>query len=270
MARARLQKLLARAGIASRRGAEQLIRDGRVRVDGVVVTELGTVADVRRARIEVDGRRVVPEPFVYLVLNKPRSVMCTLRDPEGRPCVADYVKRVGVRVVPVGRLDFNTNGVLLLTNDGDFASALQHPRRQVPKVYVARVTGKVDDAQLGRWQESIVIDGRATQPAQVRRLRSEAGKTWLEVTLVEGRNRQVRRIGEHAGFSEMRLSRTSYAGITCEGLRPGCLRPLTGAELRDLKRRYGVPLKVPTAMPVTEGSSRPRRRVGSRGGNRRQ
>ena len=247
----RLQKILARAGVASRRAAEELILAGRVKVDGRVVTELGSRADPRRSRVEVDGRRVMAEPLVYIALHKPKNVMCTLRDPEGRPTVIDYVKNIGVRLVPVGRLDFHTSGVLLLTNDGDFAEGLMHPRRGVPKVYVAKVQGELDDRAIERWRRSIVIDGRATQPAEVKRLRTVEGKTWIEVTLREGRNRQVRRLGEASGSEVVRLARVAYAGITVEGLRPGQWRHLGVDEMVDLKRAYGVPKRVrPAELPA--------------------
>ena len=255
MSQARIQKVLARAGIASRRQAEELIRAGRVKVSGRVVTELGSVADPRTCRIEVDGRRIMPEPLVYVALHKPRGVMCTMRDPQGRPCIADYVKQVGVRVVPVGRLDFNTSGILLLTNDGDLSAALQHPRKAVPRVYVAKVRGEVTDAALARWRERIVIDGRAIQPAEVKRLRIEGGKTWLELTLREGRNQQVRRLGEAAGFPVMRLARLSHAGVTSAGLRPGRWRHLTVDELKELRRSYGVPKRVKSAVFGPERTS---------------
>lgn len=240
----RLQKVLARAGVASRRAAEQLITAGRVRVDGRVVSELGARVDPRRARVEVDGKKLAPEPFKYVVLHKPRGVMCTLSDPEGRPTIQGLLRGAGARLVPVGRLDFNTSGVLLCTNDGDFASRLAHPSHDVPKEYVAKVSGVLDDDALARWRESIMIDGRPTRPAEVHRLRVEGDKTWITVRLKEGRNRQVRRLGEHTGFMVMRLSRVSHAGVTAEGLRPGEFRELTLDELRTLKRDYGVPKKI--------------------------
>lgn len=240
----RLQKVLAQAGIASRRAAEQIIVAGRVRVDGRIVRELGTQVDPRTSRVEVDGVKIVAERLIYVVLHKPRGVVCTLSDPEGRPTIRELLKDAGARVVPVGRLDFHTSGALLCTNDGEFAQGLAHPKREVPKVYVAKVKGAVDDEALERFGQRVVIDGRPTRPAQVRRLRFEGDKTWLEITLREGRNRQVRRLGEASGFPVMRLARISHAGVNCDDLRPGQWRPLSLEELVDLKRDYGVPKKV--------------------------
>lgn len=255
----RLQKVLARAGVASRRAAEELIQKGRVRVDGRVVTELG-VRVGPRARVEVDGRKIAAEPFVYLILHKPRAVMCTLADPEGRPTVAELVQGAGARVVPVGRLDFHTSGALLMTNDGEFAGVITHPRHHVPKIYVAKVKGIVDERALGRLQQSIDIDGQPTRPAEVSVLRFEGDKTWLRVVLQEGKNRQVRRLGEAAGFPVMRLARLEHAGISTEGLRPGAWRHLTVDELQDLKKAYGVPRKVHAPQPEPpRGRARPAR-----------
>src|SRR5580692_3179540 len=151
MAQDRLQKILARAGVASRRHAEELIVNGRVRLNGKVVTELGTKADPKRDKVEVDGRRVLAEDFVYLVLHKPRGVVSTMSDPEGRLSVKDYLKEVPGRVYPIGRLDYATSGVLLATNDGDFAEALLHPRKAVPKTYVVKVSGKMTDRDIDGW-----------------------------------------------------------------------------------------------------------------------
>ena len=239
----RLQKVLARAGLASRRAAEELISAGRVRVDGRIEKELG-VRVGSHARIEVDGRMIVAEPLVYLVLHKPRGVVCTLKDPEGRPTVGDYLKDVGARVVPVGRLDFHTSGAIICTNDGELASHLMHPRYHARKEYVAKVGGIVDDKTLEKFKERIVIDGRATRPADVTLLRVEEGKSWISVKLGEGRNRQVRRLGEHAGLPVMRLARVAHAGITAESLRPGEWRMLTIDELKAMKKEYGVPRRI--------------------------
>lgn len=247
MAQERLQKLIAQAGLASRRHAEALITAGRVRVDGRVITELGFKADPYRAKVEVDGQRIVAEKPVYLVLHKPRDVVSTMSDPEGRPTVAEHVRGVGTRVVPVGRLDFHTSGVLLMTNDGEFANALLHPKQSTKKLYVAKVNGEVNDLDLERWMRPIEIDGKRTRPAEVRRLRWENGKTWLEIGLREGRNRQIHRLGEATGFLVMRLARISFAGITASDLRPGEWRQLTLTELKELKRQYGVPRRVASA-----------------------
>jgi 23S rRNA pseudouridine2605 synthase len=159
--------VLAQAGVASRRHAEELIREGRVRVQGQVVTAQGVMVDPARDLIEVDGRRIAAETRAYVLFHKPRGVVSTMRDPAGRPAVADYVAQVGARVVPVGRLDFQTSGVMLLTNDGGFARSLLHPSRGVKKEYVLKVKGHVDAAGLARFRESIDIDGRPTRPAQV-------------------------------------------------------------------------------------------------------
>ncbi len=271
MAEERLQKVLARAGVASRRAAEALIAGGRVKVNGRVVSELGVRVDARASRIDVDGRRIVAEPLVYVVLHKPRGVMCTLSDPEGRKTVAELLRGIGVRLVPVGRLDYHTSGALLCTNDGEFAGRLLHPRGGVPKEYVAKVHGIVSEAGLERWKESIVIDGRATKPADVQILRHEGDKTWLSILLREGRNRQVRRLGEATGFPVLRLARTAHAGITTEGLRPGQWRYLTRDELAELKKNYGVPRRVkaaaaPVAPPrrVTALKSKPKARTAAR------
>ena len=240
----RLQKLLARAGITSRRKAEELIVRGRVSVDGRIVSELGARADSRRSRVEVDGKRIVAEDLVYGVLHKPRGTVCTLSDPEGRPTIADLLRGVGARVVPVGRLDYHTSGVLLFTNDGDFASALGHAKTGAPKLYVAKVHGPVDERVLARLTESIVIDGRPTRPAEARILRHEGDKAWLEFSLKEGKNRQIRRLGEHAQSPILRLVRTEQAGITVEGLRPGQWRFLSVDEQIKLKKQFGVPARV--------------------------
>lgn len=226
--------MLARAGVASRRHAEELIGQGRVRVNGAVVTAQGTQVDAARDTIEVDGRRVLAEALAYVLFHKPRGVVSTMNDPEGRPAIAEYVSAVGARVVPVGRLDFQTSGVMLLTNDGDFARSLLHPSRGVLKQYVLKVKGDVDAAGLARFRDSIEIDGRKTQPAKVERLRSEGDKTWLEVTLHEGKNRQIRRLAEHAGYRVMRLQRVRFAGLGVEGLGAGEWRHLTRPELRSL------------------------------------
>jgi 23S rRNA pseudouridine2605 synthase len=245
MATVRLQKVLAHAGVASRRAAEELISAGRVRVDGRVVTELGTKVDPRAARVEVDGTRVVRQGGVYVVLHKPRGVVSTMSDPEGRPTVRDLIGEVSAaRVYPVGRLDFNTSGAILVTNDGDFSLALMHPRQAVPKTYVVKVQGIMADKDVDHWRKGVNLDDGKTQPAKVKLLRHEGDKTWLELTITEGRNQQVRRMGETTGFRVMRLARMSFAGIGTEDLAPGKWRYLTADELATLKKEYGVPKRI--------------------------
>ncbi len=242
----RIQKILAHGGIASRRAAEQLITNGRVRVNGHVVTELGAKADPRNDRIEVDGKRVIAEHHVYIVLHKPRGVVATMHDPEGRPTVREILAPVGARVYPVGRLDFATSGVLLATNDGDFAEGLLHPKKSVPKTYVLKVKGKMAAEDMDRWRQGVRLEDGMTSPAEAKTLRFEGDKTWFELTIREGRNQQIRRMGEATGFPVMRLARLSFASISAEGLRPGQWRHLTRDELVALKKNYGVPKSVPS------------------------
>jgi 23S rRNA pseudouridine2605 synthase len=255
----RLQKIIARAGIASRRAAEKLVTSGRVRVNGRVVTELGAKADQRTDKVEVDGQRLIAEEFQYVVLHKPRNVVSTLSDPEGRPTVATLLKDAGARLYPVGRLDFSTSGVLLATNDGDFANGLLHPRGGVPKTYVLKVSGVMQEADLERWRTGVRLEDGMTLPAEVRLIRHEGDKSWIEVTLREGRNQQIRRMGEATRFLVMRLARISFAGVTHEDLRPGSWRPLTVEELNDIKKQFGVPKKVRRPAPIPVAATNERR-----------
>lgn len=239
MAKERLQKVLAQAGVASRRGAEQLIDAGRVRVNGRVVREQGLTVDFRDV-VELDGRRVVAEKPVYFLLHKPRKVVTTLDDPEGRETVAHLLKGVTERVFPVGRLDYHTSGALLLTNDGALADSLLRPKSAVPKVYVAKVPGDVGDDALTALTEGVTLDdGRRTRPAEVVVLRYDAGHSWLRLTLTEGRNRQVHRMLEAVGKEVHRLARLSFADLTTDGLRPGQFRALKVKELERIQKRWG-------------------------------
>jgi 23S rRNA pseudouridine2605 synthase len=238
----RLQKILASAGLASRRGAEALIAAGRVRVNGRVVVEPGTKADPRRDRIEVDGRSVTGQAPLTVLLNKPRGVVCTASDPEGRETVVELVRGAGVRLFPVGRLDCNTSGALLLTSDGDLAHALTHPRFGVEKTYLVKLRGQVPLAILEHWRRGVDIgDPRPTRPAEVSIAEAEEGFTWLQITIQEGRNRQVRRMAEATGVELVKLKRVAFAGLSIEGLRPGQWRPLTERELSRLARDHVNP-----------------------------
>lgn len=254
----RLQKILARGGIASRRHAESLIQEGRVRVNGRVVTELGAKADPHKDRVEVDGKRVVAEQLVYVALHKPRGVVSTLSDPEGRPTVKELLGSIPGRVFPIGRLDFATSGLLLATNDGAFADGLMHPRKAVPKSYVVKVQGVMQEGDVEVWEKGVMLEDGKTLPARAQLLRHEAGKTWFELTIREGRNQQIRRMGEATGFPVMRLARVRFAGVELEGLAPGRVRYLTRDELIALKKTYGVPKSVPATPeePVRARSAR--------------
>ena len=233
----RLQKVLSRAGVASRRAAEALIAAGRVSVNGTVVTRLGTQVDPERDAIKVDGARVRPgaDAPVYLMLHKPRGVVTTLSDPEGRPTVRDYLRGVRGRVFPVGRLDYASEGLLLLTSDGALARDLMHPSRGVPKTYAAKVRGTPSPEALKRLAAGVLVERRRTLPAKVRLL--EAGENaWVEVTVVEGRKHQVRDMLAAVGHRVQRLRRIRYGGVELGSLRPGALRPLTTREVERLRR----------------------------------
>jgi 23S rRNA pseudouridine2605 synthase len=227
----RLNAYLARAGVASRRGADELIRAGRVRVNGEP-GELGTFVE-RGDVVELDGRRLEPEPLVYVLLHKPAGVVTTARDPQGRPTVVGLVGHER-RVVPVGRLDADTTGALLLTNDGPLAHRLMHPRYEVDKVYEAEVEGEPSEEVLAYVAEGVELEDGVTAPAAVRRL----GPSRLELTIHEGRKHQVKRMLEATGHPVRRLHRREYAGLTLEGLAPGEWRELTPAEITRLQRLH--------------------------------
>ena len=229
----RLNAYLARTGVASRRGADELIKTGRVRVNGVR-GELNTFVEQGDV-VDLDGRLLVPQELAYVLLNKPAGVVTTARDPHGRPTVVGLVQHEA-RVLPVGRLDADTTGALLLVNDGDLAHRLAHPRYEVDKVYEADVEGEPSDETLAALAAGVELDEGRTAPARVRRL----APSRIELTIHEGRKHQVKRMLEAVGYPVRRLHRSRYAGLTPEGLEPGQWRELTAAEvaaLRDLTRR---------------------------------
>jgi pseudouridine synthase len=224
----RLNAYLARAGVASRRKADELIKAGRVSVNGEP-GQLNTFVQTRDV-VEVDGRRVEKQPLTYLLLNKPPQTVTTAKDPQGRRTVVDLVP-AEPRVVPVGRLDADTTGALLLTNDGELAHTLAHPRYGVEKTYVVDVEGVPGDAALQQLRDGIELDDGRTAPARVRRL----APTTLELTIHEGRNRQVKRMLEAVGHPVRTLHRSVYAGLTVEGLEPGAWRELEPSEVMRLR-----------------------------------
>ncbi|MFA5353131.1 MAG: pseudouridine synthase [Thermodesulfovibrionales bacterium] len=236
----RLQKILAQMGIASRRKAEEIIEEGRVTVNGQVAT-LGTKADPEKDHIKLDGKLLTRlEPRVYLMFNKPMGVVTSLSDPEGRPTVKDYLKGVKQRVFPVGRLDYDSEGLLLITNDGDFAHAIIHPARKVPKTYVVKAKGMVTDEELDRLKKGIRLEDGMTAPAWVRKIREAETNSWVEITIHEGRKRQVRRMMEAIGHPALRLKRVIINGLRLGDLMPGELRFLTPDEVAMVRRDPGL------------------------------
>ena len=235
----RLQKLLAQSGVASRRKCEELMLDGLVEVDGEVVTRLGTKVDPRTAVIRVDGRRLPPmSAHVYLVLNKPRGVVSTMSDPEGRPTLADLVADRPERLFHVGRLDTDTSGLILLTNDGDFAHRMAHPSHEVDKTYVAEVEGEVSRATLQLLRDGVTLDDGPVQVSVAKLVEAgrgaARGRSIVELVIHEGRNRIVRRLLEQVGHPVRRLTRTRFGPVDLTGLRPGELRHLATDELGAL------------------------------------
>jgi 23S rRNA pseudouridine2605 synthase len=241
----RLQKVLAGAGVASRRKAEELIAAGHVRVNGAIVSEMGAKVDPRRDKIEVDGRAIAAEKPITLVLNKPRGVVSTVRDPEGRPTVAELVRDVDARLYPVGRLDWATSGALLMTNDGDLAHSLTHPKFGVEKTYHVKLQGAIGEDVLDAWRNGVRLDdGATTRPAQaVFRVEQSEGGTWVQITIHEGRNRQIRRMAEATGVVVNKLKRISFAGITIDEVPIGTYRLLSEKEIARLKRDHVNPAR---------------------------
>jgi len=232
----RIQKIIAAAGVTSRRAAEELIAEGRVRVNGQVVTELGTKADADKDHIKVDGKLINPQqPKVYVMLNKPAGFVTTMSDPEGRPTVQDLLKGIKVRVYPVGRLDYNTEGMLILTNDGDFAHLITHPKHEFPKTYLAKVKGFLEDSQIENLEQGIYLDDGKTAPAKLKKVRKEEANSWIEITIHEGRKRQVRRMFDRVGHSVIKLKRIRTGSLTLGSLPEGTFRYLTPDEVTGLK-----------------------------------
>lgn len=237
----RLQKVLAQAGIASRRASEGLIEEGRVQVNGEIVMEQGRRVDPEADEIRVDGSRIpTARRHVYTVLNKPRGVVSTMEDPEGRWDLTDYIDRRNVRLFHVGRLDTESEGLLLLTNDGEFAHRMAHPSYEVPKTYVAEVLGHIAPHTLKRISRGITLDDGPVRPDKVRTLQTLKDATLIEITLHEGRNRIVRRMMEAFGHPVNKLTRTQIGPVRLGRLQPGEMRDLTRDELGTLLDLVGL------------------------------
>ncbi|HFK6349645.1 TPA: pseudouridine synthase [Listeria monocytogenes] len=238
----RLQKVIANAGITSRRKAEKLIQEGKVTVNGKVVTELGVKVSGTE-RIEVEGIQLTKEEHRYFLFYKPRGTVSAVTDDKGRTTVADYFADIPERLYPVGRLDYDTSGLLLMTNDGDFANLLMHPKNEVSKTYIARIKGIPEREVIRQLERGVVIDGRKTAPAKVKVRSSDKtkDKAIVEITIHEGRNRQVRKMFEAVGFEVQKLSREEYSFLNLRGLNTGERRELSHHEVKQLKTeaRFG-------------------------------
>ena len=232
----RLQKYLASCGIASRRRAEDLIRNGRVCVDGRIVTEMGLRIDPVRQSVTCDRKAVKPQgsSYLYILLNKPKGYVTTMSDPQGRPVVTSLLKTVQTRVFPVGRLDLDTEGALLLTNDGDLAHRILHPKFETTKTYEALVRGTPSRTNINKLENGIVIDGRKTSPAVVAFLRKKEQNSLFRITIHEGRKRQVRKMFQAIGNPVLHLKRTAYGQLRLGSLKSGSYRFLTAEELKKI------------------------------------
>jgi 23S rRNA pseudouridine2605 synthase len=236
MAQERLQKILAHAGIASRRKAEQMMLEGRVRVNGAVVTELGAKADVSQDHIKVDGKLIRPQHHqVYLAFNKPKNCMTTTSDPEGRETVMDLLKGVKERVYPVGRLDYQSEGLLLFTNDGEFANRITSAANHIAKIYVVKVKGTLTEDQEERFRSGVPLKGKKTAPAGLKMIK-RAANPWYEVRLIEGRQNQIRLMFNHFGLLVEKLKRVKIGFLDLGPLKPGEHRHLAPSEVARFKK----------------------------------
>jgi pseudouridine synthase len=237
----RLQKVLAEMGLASRRQAEEMIREGRVTVNGRAA-RIGDKVNPSRDHIKADGRRVVlSSSKVYLLLHKPKNTVTTAEDPEGRPTVLGLVKERGTRLFPVGRLDYDAEGFLLLTNDGDLAHRLSHPSFRIPRAYWVKVKGKPSTEEIRKLSRGISLEDGPTAPCRITALRETRENAWMEMTLREGRNRQVKRMWEKMGYPVLKLKRISFAGLALGDLQPGEYRDLRPKEVEKIKRMIKNP-----------------------------
>jgi len=231
----RIQKILSEMGITSRRKAEELIIEGKVTVNGKIAV-IGMKANAGKDHIKINGKLLIrPEPKVYIILNKPRNVVTSLHDPEGRQTVKDFLKGVRYRVYPVGRLDYDSEGLLLLSNDGDFAHALLHPSKKIPKTYLLKVKGVPEKEAIDKLRTGVKLEDGITSPARVKKTRITENNSWLEMTIHEGKNRQIKRMLEKVGHPVLKLKRIKISDIELGKLESGKFRYLKPEEVKKIK-----------------------------------
>ena len=234
----RLNKFLAQAGVASRREVDKMIAEGRIKVNGQVVQMLGYKIDDENDRVEVEGRRVEREEgLIYLMLNKPPGYLVTLKDNFQRPTILQLLPSLSKRVFPVGRLDYDSSGLLLMMNDGELAYRLTHPRFKVPKAYLIKVRGEPDPSKLSRLEKGIYLDGKKTAPAKIAKIRSDPKKSLFKIEIYEGRKREVKRMFQAIGHKVLQLQRISFGGLRLGSLKAGKWRYLTRKEIDTLKKQ---------------------------------
>lgn len=237
----RLQKIISMAGIVSRRKAEELILEGRVTLNGKTVRELGVKADPERDHIKVNGKLIrLIQPHVYIMLNKPQGYITSLKDPQGRPTVIEMLRDIPLRVYPVGRLDFNTEGLLLLTNDGELSATLMRPRSNIPKIYIAKVSGIITEKEIDELEGGIYLEDGKTAPCKIKKIRNTDKNSWIEITIHEGRRRQIRRMLQRVGHPVLKLKRTDYGPLKLD-IPVGNYRYLTHQEVKCLKSLTKTP-----------------------------
>jgi 23S rRNA pseudouridine2605 synthase len=241
MTKIRLNRVISQDGLASVREADEFIRQGRVMVDGLVVTTLGTMVDPRTNQIMVDGEPVGrPKKKHYYLFFKPKGVVSTMDDPQNRSSISDFTKTLSIRVFPAGRLDYDADGLMLLTNDGRIADLAMHPRSKVPKTYQVKVAGALSERELARFAGGVSIEGKKTLPAKIKPLEVRPSNAWYEITLSEGRNRQIKKMFGLFGKRVMKIRRIAIGPLSLEGLAPGELRKLTARECKLLFSALGM------------------------------